>query len=103
MKGALEKKDFVWQKMIGLGQPGFDPIGTTTRVSKFIAAKWIRVRHWEGLPKGVGTNIHKLPPLMVFQNKRDYLGSLSKLYSLLKLWASTQWSLRVWDVRVRKT
>ena len=56
MNGTLEKKDFVWRKMTDLGQPGFDPIDTMIRVSNYIAAKWIRVTHWEALPKGAGTN-----------------------------------------------
>lgn len=42
--------------MTNLGQSAFDSIGITGRVNKYIAAKWIQVRHWEGLPKEVSIN-----------------------------------------------
>lgn len=35
------------------------------------------------------------PSLIVFQNKRDHLGSLSKLDKVLELWKYIRWSLRV--------
>lgn len=64
--------------MTNLGQSAFDSIGITVRINKYIAAKWIQVRHWEGLPKEVSINRDSvvLPSLMFFQNKRDHLGSL---------------------------
>lgn len=49
-------KDSVWRKMTNLGQSAFDSIGISGRVNKYIAAKWIQVRHWEGLPKEMSIN-----------------------------------------------
>ena len=49
-------KDSVWRKITNLGQSGFDSIGITVTVNKYIAANWIQVRHWEGLPKEVSIN-----------------------------------------------
>ena len=103
MNGTLEKQDVVWQKMIDLDRLGFDSVDTAIRVSEYVAAKEIPIRHWVGLPKGVGGNRDSqdsssqgkvLPSLMVFQNKGDHLSRLSELDKGLELRKSVQWRLR---------